>query len=140
MAAADTDFRVRLKHKTWEISMKKVGLVLAALLVAPFAANAADAPAAFNQCKACHKVESGKNGVGPSLFGVVGTKAGTNTNAANFKYSDAHKNSGLTWDEATLTKYLTNPKGTIPGNKMAFAGIKKPEDTKAVVDYLKTLK
>ncbi|HSV27965.1 MAG TPA: c-type cytochrome [Candidatus Omnitrophota bacterium] len=117
--------------------MKKVGLVLAALLVAPFAANAADAPAAFNQCKACHKVEAGKNGVGPSLFGVFGKKAGM---AEGFKYSDAHKASGLTWDEATLSKYLADPKGTVPGNKMAFAGIKKPEDLKAVVEYLKTVK
>lgn len=116
--------------------MKKVGLVLAALLVAPVVAHA-QAPAAFNACKACHKVEAGKNGVGPSLFGVFGAKAG---HEASFKYSDAHKASGLTWDEATLAKYLTNPKGTIPGNKMAFAGIKKPEDLQAVIDYLKTLK
>lgn len=116
---------------------KKVGLALAALLLAPVAANAADAPTAFNQCKACHKVEAGKHGVGPSLAGVFGAKAG---HAAGFKYSPAHLASGMTWDEASLTKYLADPKGTIPGNKMAFAGLKKPEDVKAVVEYLKTLK
>lgn len=117
---------------------KKLGLVLgAALLAAPFAASAADAPTAFNQCKACHKVEAGKHGVGPSLDKVFGAKAG---HAEGYKYSEAHLKSGLTWDEATLTKYLADPKGTVPGNKMAFAGLKKPEDLKAVVDYLKTLK
>lgn len=116
---------------------KKVGLALAAMLLAPVAATAADAPAAFNQCKACHKVEAGKHGVGPSLFGVVGAKAG---HAEGYKYSDAHIKSGLTWDEATLAKYLADPKATVPGNKMAFAGLKKDEDVKAVVEYLKTLK
>lgn len=116
---------------------KKVGLALAAMLLAPVAATAADAPAAFNQCKACHKVEAGKHGVGPSLFGVFGAKAG---HAEGYKYSDAHLKSGLSWDEATLGKYLADPKATVPGNKMAFAGLKKPEDVKAVVDYLKTLK
>jgi cytochrome c len=120
------------------LNTTKLGLVLgAALLAAPLAASAEDAPAAFNQCKACHKVEAGKNGVGPSLAGVVGRKAGT---AADFKFSDAMKASGLTWDEASLSKYLADPKGTVAGNKMAFAGLKKPEDVAAVVAYLKTVK
>ncbi|KIL99832.1 Cytochrome c2 [Paramagnetospirillum magnetotacticum MS-1] len=120
------------------LNTKKLGLVLgAALLAAPFAASAADAPAAFNQCKACHKVEAGKHGVGPSLFGVFGAKAG---HAEGYKYSDNHVKSGLVWDEANLSKYLADPKATVPGNKMAFAGLKKPEDVKAVVDYLKTVK
>lgn len=116
---------------------KKVGLALAAMLLAPVAATAQEAPAAFNQCKACHKVEAGKHGVGPSLSGVFGAKVG---HAEGYKYSEAHLKSGLTWDEANLTKYLADPKGTIPGNKMAFAGLKKPEDVTAVVAYLKTLK
>ena len=99
-----------------------------------FAASAQEAPAAFNQCKACHII--GKNGVGPNLAGVVGRKAGS---VDGFKYSDAMK-AAPAWDEAALSKYLADPKGTIPGNKMAFAGLKKPEDVTAVVAYLKTLK
>lgn len=117
---------------------KKVALAAAALFLAPVAAMADDAPAAYGQCKACHKVEAGKHGLGPSLFGVVGRKAGT---AEGFtKYSAPMKASGLTWDDATLTKYISDPKGTVPGNVMAFAGLKKPEDVAAMVTYLKTLK
>ncbi|MDO8605702.1 MAG: cytochrome c family protein [Phaeospirillum sp.] len=118
------------------LTTKKLGLVLAAaLLAAPFAASAQEAaPAAFNQCKACHVI--GKNGVGPNLAGVFGRKAGS---FDGFKYSDAMK-AAPAWDEATLTKYLTDPKGTIPGNKMVFAGIKKPEDLAAVIAYLKVVK
>ncbi|MBC7951247.1 MAG: c-type cytochrome [Rhodospirillaceae bacterium] len=116
---------------------KKVALAAAALLLAPVAAVAADAPAAFNQCKACHKVEAGKHGVGPSLFGVYGAKAG---HAEGYKYSDNHLKSGLTWDDANLTKYLADPKATIPGNKMAYAGQKNPAEVAALVEYLKTLK
>ncbi len=116
---------------------KIAGVALAAALMVPFAASAADAPPAFNVCKACHKVEAGKNAVGPSLFGVFGAKAG---HVADYKYSDAHKNSGLTWDEPTLTKYLADPKATVPGNKMVFPGVKDPAAIAALIEYLKTLK
>ena len=108
-----------------------------AFAVAAQTTHAADAPAAFNQCKACHKVEAGKHGVGPSLFAVFGHKAGT---AEGYKYSDVMKNYGKTWDESTLGKFLADPKGTVPGSKMAFPGLKKPEDVKAVVDYLRTVR
>lgn len=102
------------------------------------AAPAADArPAAFAQCIACHSVEPGKNGVGPSLAGVFGSKAGSVT---GFNYSPANKNSGLTWDEATLDEYLTAPMKKIPGTKMTYAGLTDPAQRKALIAYLKTLK
>ena len=94
-------------------------------------------PAAFAQCAACHAVEAGKNGVGPTLFGVVGRKAGT---VAGYAYSDANKNSGATWDEATLDSYLTAPMKNMPGTKMAFAGIADAAKRAEVIAYLKTLK
>ena len=94
-------------------------------------------PAAFAQCRTCHAVEAGKNGVGPSLAGIVGRKAGS---VAGYAYTDANKNSGLTWDEATLDEYLTAPAKKVPGTKMAFAGIADAAKRKEVIEYLKTLK
>ena len=88
----------------------------------------------FKVCKACHHIgEGAKNFVGPELNGVVGRKAGT---VEGYNYSDANKNSGLTWDEATLTKYLKNPREVVPGTKMAFPGIPKDEDIANVIAYL----
>lgn len=115
--------------------MTKLGLICAAvLLAAPVAVSAQEAPAAYGPCKTCHL--AGKNGVGPNLAGVFGRKAGT---VDGFKYSDVMKAAGA-WDEAALTKYLADPKGAMPGNKMAFAGIKKPDDLAAIITYLKALK
>jgi cytochrome c2 len=88
----------------------------------------------FVKCMACHTVEAGKNKVGPSLHGIIGRKSGS---IEGFAYSDAMKNAGLTWDEATLDEYLTNPKKKVPGNKMAFPGLPKPDDRANVIAYLK---
>lgn len=116
-----------------------VRATVAALLLAsgPAFAQASGDPAAgektFNQCKACHTIEAGKNRVGPSLHGVVGRKAGS---VEGFAYSPAMKASGITWTSEALDKYLADPKGAIPGNKMAFAGLKKPEDRANVIAYL----
>jgi cytochrome c len=88
----------------------------------------------FKRCAACHVVDKPQNRVGPSLHGLFGRKAGS---VEGFKYSDAMKNADITWDEAQLDKYLENPKGDIPGNKMAFPGLKKPEERADVIAYLK---
>ena len=98
---------------------------------------AADAPPAFAPCKACHKIEAGAKLVGPSLFGVYGRKAAT---VEGFAYSDAMKKADWTWDDAHLTTWLTDPKAMVPGTKMVFPGVKKPEDVKALIDFLKSLK
>ncbi|MGE5545735.1 MAG: c-type cytochrome [Solirubrobacterales bacterium] len=87
----------------------------------------------FNQCKACHTIEEGKNRVGPSLFGVIGRKSGS---VAGFNYSDAMKKADITWTPENLDKYLTDPKAFVPGNKMAFAGLKSPQDRQNVIAYL----
>ncbi len=115
------------------------GLVLAisAQTIAAGAASAADPAAgqkAFAVCKACHQVgETAKNTVGPTLNGIVGRGAAT---LDGYKYSDAMKNSGLTWDAATLTEYLKNPKAKLPGTKMAFVGLKDDTKLADVIAYL----
>lgn len=99
-------------------------------------AAAGEAPAAFLQCKTCHAVEPGRHGIGPSLTGVHGSKAGA---AAGYSYSSAIKASGLTWDDAALGRYLENPMATVPGTKMAYAGLKDPARRAEMIAYLKTL-
>jgi cytochrome c len=89
----------------------------------------------FLKCKACHQIGDGaKNAVGPVLSGVVGRKAGT---YPDYAYSDANKNSGITWDEATLKEYLKNPRAKVPGTKMIFLGLTKDDDIDNVIAYLK---
>ena len=87
----------------------------------------------FAQCKLCHSLEAGKNMVGPSLHGLIGRKAGS---APGFAYSPAMKNSNVTWNNDTLSKYLSDPKAFIPGDKMAFTGIKDPSKLGDLLAYL----
>jgi cytochrome c len=92
----------------------------------------------FVVCRACHQIgPNAKNAVGPVLNGVVGRPAGT---YPGFNYSTANKNSGLTWDEATLQKYLANPQAVVKGTKMIFPGLKDPAKVNDVIAYLKTFK
>jgi cytochrome c len=79
-------------------------------------------------------VDKEQNRVGPHLVGVIGRQAGS---VDGFKYSDAMKSSGKAWDEETIAAYLKDPKGYIPGNKMAFAGLKKEDEVEDVIAYLK---
>lgn len=94
-------------------------------------------PVSFAQCAACHSVEPGKHGVGPSLAGVYGTKSGE---LAGYAFSDAMKNANLTWDDATLDAYLANPMKMVPGTKMTFAGMPDAAKRKEIIEYMKTLK
>src|ERR1700759_5492583 len=108
---------------------------VAASAGAAHAQDAALGEKVFLKCKACHQIgEGAKNAVGPVLNGVVGRKAGT---APDYSYSDANKNSGLTWDEATLKEYLRNPRAKVPGTKMIFPGLTKDDDIDNVIAYLK---
>jgi len=118
------------------------GFVVAALLLAASAnaAVAGDAVAGKKlfklQCATCHSAAEGKNAVGPSLFNVVGRKAGT---VPGFVYSETNRNSGLVWDEATLDTYVSKPKSVVGRNKMTFAGVKNATDRANVIAYLETL-
>ncbi len=108
------------------------------LLFATHGAVAAGDPASgkvvFIQCSACHSLIAGKNGIGPSLHGVIGRKSGS---LAGYNYSTAMKTAGITWGEDTLFKYLTAPKTFVPGNKMPFLGVKDDQKRADVVAYLK---
>jgi cytochrome c len=88
----------------------------------------------FNKCLACHSIgEGAKNKVGPVLNGLDGRKSGT---AADYNYSDANKNSGITWSEAVFKEYIKDPKAKIPGTKMAFAGIKSENEINNLWAYV----
>lgn len=101
-----------------------------------FAQDAEAGKTVFNQCRACHQVgETAKNGVGPVLNGLIGRKAGT---VEGYNYSDANKNSGKVWDEAFFATYIKDPKGTMPGNKMAYVGLKDEKKVADLIAYLKT--
>jgi len=89
------------------------------------------------QCAVCHSAVQGKNGIGPSLHDVVGRTAGT---VPNYQYSAANKNSGLTWDDATLDRYLKAPQQVVPGTKMTYAGVKNDTQRADLIAYLGTLK
>ncbi|UEM22162.1 cytochrome c family protein [Skermanella mucosa] len=109
------------------------GLALMAGVSAASAQDAAAGEKVFRACKACHSLEAGKKGVGPSLHGLMGRQSGT---VEGFAYSPAMKSANLTWNDENLAKYLADPKGFIAGNKMAFAGIKKEDDLKNLIAYL----
>ena len=93
-------------------------------------------PTVFNQCAACHSTERGDHGIGPSLAGLFGRRAGT---VAGFEFSQAMKDSGLTWNQAGLDRYLIDPRGVVPGTTMAYNGVKDAAQRQALINYLKTL-
>lgn len=105
--------------------------------IAAPAATADGSPAAFAICKSCHTVEPGQNRIGPSLAGVFGRKSGS---APGFAYSEAMKASGLTWDRASLERWIEAPQQMVPGTRMTFTGIKDAARRKEVIDFLETVK
>ena len=117
--------------------MKVLVAATALTLLTAGMARAQDAAAGekvFAQCRACHQIgETAKNLIGPKLNGVIGRKAGS---VEGFAYSAANKNSGLTWDEATFTDYIHDPRAKIPGTKMTFAGLKNEQQIRDLLAYL----
>lgn len=124
------------------MSKKMIISSIAALMVLATPAfadgDAASGEKIFIKCKACHENEQGVNKIGPTLKGIVGRKTAS---IADFKYSDAMAAKGAegqVWDEATLAAYLPDPKAYVPGTKMAFAGLKNPQEVADIIAYLKT--
>lgn len=96
-----------------------------------------DLELAFNgHCRECHAFDKGDNRLGPTLYGVVGRKAGT---VPGFAYSDSLKGSGITWDEKTLDKWITNPNAVVPGNNMGaiFSGLADAGERAKIIAFLK---
>lgn len=94
------------------------------------------APPAFATCRSCHSTEPGRNGIGPTLHGVMGAKAGE---VPGYASSPALKGSGITWDRETLDTWLQGPMKMVPGTKMVLP-VPDPAKRKAIIDYLETLK
>ena len=97
-------------------------------------ANIADGEKVFKKCAACHSiVKGGGNKIGPTLWGVLGRRAGSVT---DYKYSKAMATHGKTWSFEEMNGFLTKPKDWIKGTKMSFAGLKKEKDRAAVILYM----
>src|SRR3954463_4232297 len=140
IAARSCDNAVAEHPNEHEHSMKKPTSTIASAALSAMASHAALAQdvaagkTSFNKCLPCHSVgEGAKNKVGPELNGLNGRKAGT---APDYSYSDANKNSGLTWDEATFKDYIKDPRAKIPGTKMVFAGIKNEKEANDLWAFL----
>jgi cytochrome c len=118
--------------------------VAAALLVsilglgAPAAAQSGsdkEEQIAFNNtCRTCHTLKAGDNRLGPNLDKVIGRKAGS---LPDYDYSSAMKNAGLTWDKATLDRFIADPEAVVPGNKMKpYGGLASPEERARIIAFL----
>ena len=110
------------------------GFGLSAPVLAQDAGDAAAGEKVFGKCRVCHQIgPTAKNNVGPVLNGIIGRKAGT---YAGYNYSEANKNSGLTWDEATFKEYIVAPMKKVPGTKMSFPGLTTPKDVNDIYAFL----
>ena len=120
------------------MTMKKLLIATALVTVSTDLACAQDLAAgatSFKKCMACHDIgETAKNKVGPILNGIDGRHSGS---VAGYNYSDANKNSGIGWSEATFLEYIKDPRAKIPGTKMVFPGIKNETEAKDLWAYIK---
>ena len=122
--------------RTFLAALAVAGASLLATQAPAMAADAANGQKVFRQCQACHVADQEQNRLGPHLVGIIGRPAGS---VDGFKYSPAMAESRIVWDQTTIADYLADPKQYINGNRMAFAGLRKPEDIADVIAYLESL-
>ena len=116
-------------------SMLTAAVALAAMAQTAQAQDLAAGEQSFKKCLPCHAVgEGAKNKVGPVLNGLDGRHSGT---VADYSYSDANKNSGITWNEQSFKEYIANPMQRLPGTRMAFAGVRDTKEQDELWAYLK---
>jgi cytochrome c len=127
--------------ETEEIDMRSLiigAVVLAASTGAALAQDVEAGESSFKKCLPCHDIgDDARNKVGPVLNGLAGRKSGS---VDGFSYSDANKNSGLTWDEATFKDYIKDPRAKIPGTKMIFPGVKNEKEVGNLWSYISQFK
>ncbi len=118
-----------------KLTLSTLFVIAAATAASGALAQDADAgKSSYNKCRACHDIgEGAKNKVGPVLNGLNGRKSGS---VEGYSYSDANKNSGITWNKEVFLEYIKDPKAKIPGTKMVFAGIKNETEANNLWTYL----
>ena len=117
-------------------SMRGMPLIWAMALAASAAhaeGNAARGEQLYEDCVACHSIERGVNGVGPTLYGIFGRKAGE---LDDYRYSPALKRSGIIWTEGTLDTFIADSQATVPANRMPYAGMPNAADRGDLIAYL----
>jgi len=117
--------------------LASIVVLVSSVTPAAMAANVQHGKALFAKCATCHAPDATSENVGPSLIGVVGRKA---AEVPDFRYSAAMRKSEITWDEATLQEYITDPQKKVRGNRMPFPGLTSASDVEDVIAYLKTMK
>jgi cytochrome c len=136
--AGQTEMTGRVCAGQGEDMIMRTLMIAAGLLIAStaigFAQDVEKGEKSFKKCLICHSIGPGaQNKVGPELNGLDGRPAGT---APNYSYSDANKNSGVTWNEASFKEYIKDPKAKIPGTKMIFAGITNDQEISDLWAYI----
>ena len=113
--------------------------LIAVALLAPGMSSAngdvkAGAKVFADECSECHSMKEGRNRKGPSIFGVVGRKAGT---LSDYDYSDSIRRSGIVWTDERLDSYLASPNKVVPGGKMRYDGLSNANARRDLLAYLK---
>jgi cytochrome c2 len=122
-----TDLAMRGRMLLWTVTL------VTAAGVARAGDDAARGEKLYEDCAACHSIERGVNGVGPTLYGIFGRKAGE---LDDYRYSPALKRSGIIWTEGTLDTFIADSQATVPANRMPYAGMLNAADRSDLIAYL----